>query len=78
MLDEFIAGLASGETNLFTGPLNYQDGSEYLADGEEATDLQIWYTTQLLEGIEGASAPSDSTFDWRLTVDFGHGRPIDG
>ena len=28
-----------------------------LADGEEATDLQIWYTTQLLEGIEGASAP---------------------
>ncbi len=57
MLDEFIAGLASGELNLFTGPLNFQDGSVYLADGEEATDLQIWYTTQLLEGIEGASAP---------------------
>jgi basic membrane protein A and related proteins len=56
MLDEFIAGLASGETNLFTGPLNFQDGSTYLADGEEATDLQIWYTPQLLEGIEGASA----------------------
>ena len=57
MLDEFIAGLASGETNLFTGPLNYQDGTEYLADGVEATDAEIWYTTQLLEGIEGASAP---------------------
>jgi simple sugar transport system substrate-binding protein len=57
MLDEFIAGLASGETNLFVGPLNYQDGSVYLADGEVATDAQIWYTTQLLEGIEGASAP---------------------
>ena len=27
MLDEFIAGLASGEINLFTGPLNYQDGT---------------------------------------------------
>ena len=57
MLDEFIAGLASGETNLFVGPLNYQDGTEYLADGVEATDADIWYTTQLLEGIEGASAP---------------------
>ena len=42
--------------NLFTGPLNFQDGSAFLADGEEATDPQIWYTTQLLEGIEGASA----------------------
>ena len=59
MLDEFIAGLASGETNLFVGPLNYQDGSPYLADGEEATDAQIWYTTQLLEGIEGASATEE-------------------
>ncbi len=59
MLDEFIAGLASGETNLFVGPLNYQDGSPYLADGEEATDAQIWYTTQLLEGIEGASAAEE-------------------
>ena len=59
MLDEFIAGLASGDTNLFVGPLNYQDGSPYLADGEEATDAQIWYTTQLLEGIEGASAAEE-------------------
>ena len=59
MLDEFIAGLASGETNLFTGPLNYQDGTAFLADGEEATDAQIWYTTQLLEGIEGASAAEE-------------------
>jgi simple sugar transport system substrate-binding protein len=57
MLDEFIGELASGELNLFTGPLNFQDGSAYLADGEAATDLQIWYTPQLLEGIEGASAP---------------------
>ncbi len=59
MLDEFIAGLASGDTNLFTGPLNYQDGTAFLADGEEATDAQIWYTTQLLEGIEGASAAEE-------------------
>ena len=26
-LDEFIAGLADGSINLFTGPLNYQDGT---------------------------------------------------
>jgi simple sugar transport system substrate-binding protein len=55
-LDEFIDGLADGSINLFTGPLNYQDGSSYLGDGEEATDFQIWYTEQLLEGIEGASS----------------------
>jgi simple sugar transport system substrate-binding protein len=55
-LDSFIAGLADGSINLFTGPLNYQDGTEWLAEGEEATDVQIWYTTQLLEGVEGPSS----------------------
>ncbi len=55
-LDDFIDGLADGDIELFTGPLNFQDGSVYLADGETATDLQIWYTEQLLEGIVGASA----------------------
>lgn len=54
-LDEFIAGLADGSVNLWTGPLNYQDGSAFLADGEKATDLQIWYLPSLLEGMEGAS-----------------------
>jgi simple sugar transport system substrate-binding protein len=54
-LDEFIAGLADSSVNLFVGPLNYQDGSPYLADGEVATDEQIWYTTQLLEGMTGPS-----------------------
>jgi simple sugar transport system substrate-binding protein len=57
-LDEFIAGLADGSINLFTGPLNYQDGSPWLADGETATDEQVWYTEQLLEGMEGASSAS--------------------
>ncbi len=54
-LDEFIAGLADGSINLFVGPLNYQDGSVYLAEGEVATDEQIWYTKQLLEGMTGPS-----------------------
>ena len=57
-LDEFIGGLADGSINLFTGPLNYQDGTPFLGDGEVATDLQIWFMEQLLEGMEGASAPS--------------------
>jgi simple sugar transport system substrate-binding protein len=54
-LDAFIAGLADGSINLFTGPLNYQDGSAFLAAGEIASDQQIWYMPQLLEGMIGAS-----------------------
>ena len=54
-VDEFIAGLADGSINLFVGPLNYQDGTTFLADGEVATDEQIWYMQQLLEGMEGPS-----------------------
>ncbi len=55
-LDTFIAGLADGSIELYAGPLNWQDGSAFLADGEVATDLQIWYAEQLLEGMEGASS----------------------
>ena len=52
-LADFIDGLGSGDINLFTGPLNYQDGSVYLEDGEEATEFQIWYTEGLLDGVTG-------------------------
>ncbi|NQV05037.1 BMP family ABC transporter substrate-binding protein [bacterium] len=55
-LEEFIDGLAGGDIVLFTGPLNYQDGTPYLTDGEVASDHQLWYTKQLLEGMIGASA----------------------
>ena len=55
-LDEFIAALAGG-LNLWTGPINLQDGTAYLADGEVATDQQVWYLPQLLEGMEGQSVP---------------------
>lgn len=54
-LDDFIAELAGG-LNLWTGPLNLQDGAPYLADGEVATDQQVWYLPQLLEGMQGLSA----------------------
>jgi simple sugar transport system substrate-binding protein len=57
-VDKFIAEQAGG-LKLWTGPLNFQDGTAFLADGEAATDLQIWYMPQLLEGMEGQSVPSE-------------------
>ncbi|HTP06950.1 MAG TPA: BMP family ABC transporter substrate-binding protein [Anaerolineae bacterium] len=54
-LDKFIAGLGDGSIDLWKGPLNYQDGSAFLKDSEKATDLQVWYMPQLLEGMTGAS-----------------------
>ena len=54
-LDEFIAGIASGEINVWTGPLNLQDGTSYIAEGAVATDDEIWYLPQLLEGMTGSS-----------------------
>ncbi len=53
-LDTFISQLAGG-LNLWTGPINLQDKTSYLADGVAATDVQIWYLPQLLEGMEGQS-----------------------
>jgi len=54
-VDKFIQELAGG-LNLWKGPLNLQDGTEYLADGVAATDQQIWYLPQLLQGMEGQSS----------------------
>ena len=53
-VDDFISKLAGG-LNLWQGPLNLQDGTAYLKDGETATDQQIWYLPQLLQGMEGQS-----------------------
>lgn len=55
LLDDFTAQLANGSLNLLQGPLNFQDGRVYLKANEAATDLQIWYFPQLLEGMEGKS-----------------------
>ena len=54
-LDEFIAGMASGEINVWSGPINLQDGTAYIADGATATDDEVWYLPQLLEGMVGSS-----------------------
>ena len=53
-VDKFIGELAGG-LNLWKGPLNLQDKTVYLKDGENATDQQIWYLPQLLEGMDGQS-----------------------
>ncbi len=55
-LDKFISDLAGG-LNLWTGPLNLQDGTVFLKDNEVGTDVQVWYLPQLLQGMEGLSAP---------------------
>ena len=53
-VDKFVGELAGG-LNLWTGPIKLQDSSEYLAAGKVATDQEIWYLPQLLEGMEGQS-----------------------
>jgi simple sugar transport system substrate-binding protein len=55
-VEEFIKGLGDGSISLYKGPLTFQDGSEWIKDGETATMSQIWYTPQLLKGIEGPSS----------------------
>ena len=53
-IDQFITALAGG-LNLWSGPLNLQDGTVYLTAGTAATDQQIWYLPQLLQGMDGQS-----------------------
>ena len=53
-VDKFIAELARG-LNLWKGPISLQDGTAYLESGKDATDQQIWYLPQLLQGMEGQS-----------------------
>jgi simple sugar transport system substrate-binding protein len=53
-VDRFIVELGKG-LNLWTGPLNLQDGTVYLKAGQKATDQQIWYLPQLLQGMQGQS-----------------------
>ncbi len=55
-LATFKESLANGSLNLYTGPLNYQDGTVFLNNGETAEVKDVWATPLLLEGIEGQSA----------------------
>jgi simple sugar transport system substrate-binding protein len=53
-VDKFVGELAGG-LNLWKGPIALQDGTAYLKAGEAATDKQIWYLPQLLQGMQGLS-----------------------
>jgi simple sugar transport system substrate-binding protein len=54
-LEEFIAGLASGELDVWDGPIILQDSTEFVPAGETPTYEEIWYLPQLLQGMEGPS-----------------------
>jgi simple sugar transport system substrate-binding protein len=54
-LDKFVAGMGDGSINLFKGPITLQDNSVYIKDGATATDQEIWYLPQLLQGMTGQS-----------------------
>ena len=55
-LDKFISDLSTGKVNLFKGPLNYQDGKPFVNARQTASDKQIWYMEQLLQGMDGDSS----------------------
>jgi simple sugar transport system substrate-binding protein len=63
ILDEFIAEMSAFGSDpenadrimLWEGPLNYQDGTEFVPEGEFAEPLEIWFLPQLLEGMIGAN-----------------------
>lgn len=52
---KFVPGLADGSINLFKGPIVLQDGTTHVQSGATATDQQIWYLPQLLQGMTGQS-----------------------
>jgi simple sugar transport system substrate-binding protein len=54
-LDDFVKKIADKSINLYQGPLKLQDGSEFVPAGAVATDQQIWYMSQLFQGMEGQS-----------------------
>jgi len=53
-VDKLVGELGKG-LELWKGPINLQDGSVYLKKGEKATDKQVWYLPQLLQGMTGLS-----------------------
>jgi simple sugar transport system substrate-binding protein len=53
-VDKFVGELKGG-LKLWKGPLALQDGTSYLAAGMQATDQQVWYLPQLLDGMQGQS-----------------------
>jgi basic membrane protein A and related proteins len=51
--EDLIERIQSGEYHPFTGPLNRQDGSEWLAEGETAPDGDLLGMDFYVEGMTG-------------------------
>ncbi len=51
--EELISRIESGEYHPFTGPLNKQDGTPWLAEGEVASDADLLGMNFYVEGLEG-------------------------
>ncbi|WP_299814320.1 BMP family ABC transporter substrate-binding protein [uncultured Jannaschia sp.] len=51
--EEMIANISDGSYHPFTGPINKQDGSEWLAEGEVAEDGELAGMDFYVEGITG-------------------------
>ena len=49
--DDLIAAIAAGEYHPFTGPINRQDGTAWLAEGETAPDADLATMNFYVEGI---------------------------
>ena len=51
--EALAASIGDGSYHAFTGPLNKQDGSAWLAEGEKADDGTLAGMNFYVEGIEG-------------------------
>jgi simple sugar transport system substrate-binding protein len=51
--EEMIAAITAGEYHPFTGPIARQDGTQWLAEGEVATDEQLVSMDFYVEGLTG-------------------------
>ena len=54
-LPEFVKGLGDGSIKPLTGPIKFQDGTDFVPEGKTAALVDMYYLPQLLAGIEGKS-----------------------
>lgn len=50
-VEALVASMAEGEYHPYTGPINWQDGTPWLAEGETASDADLLSMMQFVEGI---------------------------
>jgi simple sugar transport system substrate-binding protein len=55
-LARYVADLASGKLDPYAGPLEFMDGTTFVAAGKTPTDKELWFCSKLLRGMEGVSA----------------------